>query len=198
MSAGHSLFASLTTAYIFVGIMPEKRDLIGMFGDEDRHYRERVSMSFPWRDPPDPLLNRLRREKNHETYPEAVFAARSRSRSRARRKEWVISLSFLPFAVRRTGERVHSWKPEAVRITAGAQHVATFEKTPMSQRKTARSAAVISIQSSDDGPVDVFAATFPTLPFTPGYVNYAETVLPIWDGLPKLKEFPAELGCLVR
>jgi len=25
-------------------------------------------------------------------------------------------------------------------------------------------------------------------------VNYAETVLPIKDGLPKLKDFPAELG----
>jgi len=27
------------------------------------------------------------------------------------------------------------WKPEAVRITSGSQDVATFEKTPMSQRK---------------------------------------------------------------
>jgi hypothetical protein len=25
-------------------------------------------------------------------------------------------------------------------------------------------------------------------------VNYAETVLPMRDGLPKLKDFPAELG----
>lgn len=43
--------------------------------------------------------------------------------------------------------------------------------------------------------VDVFAATLPTLPFTPSvHVNYAETVLPMRDGLPKLKDFPAELG----
>src|SRR5258708_26047796 len=27
------------------------------------------------------------------------------------------------------------WKPEAVRVTAGAEHVATFSKTAMSQRK---------------------------------------------------------------
>jgi len=26
------------------------------------------------------------------------------------------------------------------------------------------------------------------------HVNYAETVLPMRDGLPKLKDFPAELG----
>jgi hypothetical protein len=43
--------------------------------------------------------------------------------------------------------------------------------------------------------VDVFAATLPTLKFTPGvHVNYAETVLPMRDGLPKFKDFPAEFG----
>jgi hypothetical protein len=43
--------------------------------------------------------------------------------------------------------------------------------------------------------VDVFAATIPTLKFSPGvHVNYSETVLPMRDGLPKLKDFPAELG----
>jgi len=45
------------------------------------------------------------------------------------------------------------------------------------------------------GLVDVFAATLPTLRFVPGvHVNYAETVLPMRDGLPKLKDFPREFG----
>jgi len=45
------------------------------------------------------------------------------------------------------------------------------------------------------GLIDVYSATIPALEFIPGFhVKYAETVLPMKDGLPKLKDFPAELG----
>jgi methanethiol S-methyltransferase len=48
MTVGHLLFAGVTTAYILVAIMLEERDLIEIFGDEYKRYRERVSMLLPW------------------------------------------------------------------------------------------------------------------------------------------------------
>lgn len=88
------------------------------------------------------------------------------------------------------------WKPEAVEIESGAEHIATFQKTPLSERKYCRKCGGHLLTNHPTlGLVDVFAATIPTLEFKPGvHVNYAETVLRMRDGLPKLKDFPAELG----
>ncbi len=88
------------------------------------------------------------------------------------------------------------WKPEAVRITAGAENVAMFQKTKTSQRQyCGKCGGHLMTNHPTFGLVDVFAATIPGLAFAPRvHVNYAETVLPMRDGLPKLKDFPAELG----
>jgi hypothetical protein len=88
------------------------------------------------------------------------------------------------------------WKPGAVRVAAGSEHVGTFQKTKLSERQYCKKCGGHLMTNHPPlGLVDVFAATLPSLKFVPGvHVNYAETVLPIRDGLPKLKDFPAELG----
>jgi hypothetical protein len=88
------------------------------------------------------------------------------------------------------------WKPEAIRVAAGAEHVATYSKTAASERQYCRKCGGhLMTRHPGLGLVDVYTATIPSLPFKPAlHVNYSETVLPMRDGLTKLKDFPAAFG----
>ena len=88
------------------------------------------------------------------------------------------------------------WKPGTVRVIAGAEHLASFSKTPFSERQyCSKCGGHLMTNHPPIGLLDVYAATLPGLKFAPGvHVNYAQTVMPMRDGLPKLKDFPAELG----
>ena len=88
------------------------------------------------------------------------------------------------------------WKPENVRVTEGAEHLATFTKTPASERQYCRKCGG-HLMTNHPGLklVDVFASTIPALNFQPGvHINYEDTVLPMKDGLPKFKDFPGAFG----
>ena len=88
------------------------------------------------------------------------------------------------------------WKPEAVAVTKGAEHIGTFAKTPMTERQFCKlCGGHLMARHPSLQIVDVFAATIPDLPFVPAvHLNYVETVLPMHDGLPKMRDFPAEVG----
>ena len=88
------------------------------------------------------------------------------------------------------------WQPENVKITRGAEFVGKFMKTPTSDRQfCTKCGGHLMTDHPTFGLIDVYAATIPSVKFTPGvHVNYAETVLRMKDGLPKMKDFPSELG----
>jgi hypothetical protein len=88
------------------------------------------------------------------------------------------------------------WKPEAVKITQGAQFIGRFQKTERSDRQfCTRCGGHLMANHPVFGLLDVYAATIPTLSFKPSvHVNYAETVLRMPDGLPKFADFPAQMG----
>lgn len=88
------------------------------------------------------------------------------------------------------------WKPDAVQVTKGADHIASYNKTPQSARKWCRTCGGHLFTEHPPWELtDVYAAVIPDLSFAPGlHVHYQETVLRVRDGLPKMKDVPQEMG----
>jgi hypothetical protein len=88
------------------------------------------------------------------------------------------------------------WKPDALRVTRGAENIGTYNKSPQSYRKWCKTCGGhVFTEHPGLGLTDVYAALLPGLEFKPGvHVNYQESALHIKDGLPKLKDFPKEFG----
>src|SRR4029453_6197932 len=61
------------------------------------------------------------------------------------------------------------WKPAAGQVQLGAEHVATFQKTPLSERQYCKKCGGHLMTNHPTlGLVDVFAAKIPTLDFKRG------------------------------
>jgi len=88
------------------------------------------------------------------------------------------------------------WKPEAVKITRGEDCIGVHHKTEKSYRKFCkRCGGHLLTDHPPFGLVDVYAATIPAYRHEPKvHVHYAETVLRMKDGLPKMKDLPKEMG----
>ncbi len=88
------------------------------------------------------------------------------------------------------------WKPEQLKVSKGADNIGKYNKTPRSGRQWCKSCGGhLFTEHPHWNLIDVYAAVIPDFPFKPGvHVNYQETRLPMKDGLPKLKDLPAEMG----
>jgi hypothetical protein len=88
------------------------------------------------------------------------------------------------------------WKPDAVEITKGEGGIGVYHKTEKSYRKFCMTCGGHLLTDHPPwGLIDVYAATIPSHRHEPKlHVNYAETVLRIKDGLPKMKDLPEAMG----
>jgi hypothetical protein len=88
------------------------------------------------------------------------------------------------------------WPKDAVRVTKGEGQLGAVNKTGFSNRRYCTGCGGhVFVEHPTLGMADVHASTLPSLDFQPGvHLNYESTVLPMKDGLPKLKDFPAEIG----
>jgi len=88
------------------------------------------------------------------------------------------------------------WPRDAVQVTRGADQLASYHKSDNSHRTWCRSCGGhVMTHHPAWGLIDVYASVIPQFPYRPAvHVNYAETMLRMRDGLPKLKDLPKEMG----
>jgi hypothetical protein len=107
-----------------------------------------------------------------------------------------LPLSVLQVVGRVAHQCLHALEAGKREVTKGADQIGTYNKTEKHHRQFCQTCGGhVMSRLPAFGLIDVFSATIPDFPFRPQlHFHYAETVLPMRDGLPKLKDFPAELG----
>jgi hypothetical protein len=97
------------------------------------------------------------------------------------------------------GAPIHAatlWPTPNANVVKGAEKLGVFKKTEASHRHFCTvCGSPVLIRHPSLGMTDVPAGTVAGLAFQPSvHVHYGEKVLPVRDGLPKLKNFPKEMG----
>ena len=88
------------------------------------------------------------------------------------------------------------WKKENVSVTKGEEFLGRFKSSDISERGYCmKCGGHIIVEHPALGLMDVRIGALRDFPFKPKvHLNYAETILPMRDGLPQLKDFPAAIG----
>lgn len=88
------------------------------------------------------------------------------------------------------------WKIDNVKVARGADSLGKFDSSEISERRyCTKCGAHVMIDHPKIGLIDIRGAIPSGIKFKPTvHLNYDETILPIKDGLPKLRDFPKEIG----
>ncbi len=87
------------------------------------------------------------------------------------------------------------WKADQVKVTQGEEMLGTFTSSDISNRIYCIECGTHLIVDHPTLGLTDIRTPLSGLTFKPSvHLNYSETVLPIKDGLPKLEDFPSEIG----
>ncbi|MEP2027916.1 MAG: GFA family protein [Paracoccaceae bacterium] len=100
-----------------------------------------------------------------------------------------------------TGSPVNTpvlWPKDMVRFTSGEENIRRYSKSghPEGGRLSCATCnGLVGAVMPEAGLFDIFSGLLSDLDFTPTvHINYENSVLPIKDGLPKLKDMPEDWG----
>jgi len=87
------------------------------------------------------------------------------------------------------------WKPENVKITKGQQSLGKFKSSELSDRRyCTKCGGHVMIDHPTLGLADIRVQLRGMTFKSTVHFNYEEKIVPIRDGLPKMKDFPAAIG----
>jgi hypothetical protein len=124
-----------------------------------------------------------------------LWSGRDRDARRSSR-DGLLPLRKLLALFRHAGERIHIVEERGRGRHQRREFLGRFKSSDISERGyCTKCGGHIIVEHPTLGLMDVRIGALRNFPFKPKvHLNYAETILPMRDGLPKLKDFPAEIG----
>lgn len=88
------------------------------------------------------------------------------------------------------------WPAAAVKVTAGAEHLATYSRDGKTIRQhCAKCGGAVMTETEAFGMIDVYPPVTPDFPFAPAaHIYYGMRMIDMPDGLPKFRDMPERAG----